>query len=68
MDIPTWIPVPENIYNFYQKAAKHIANQTTEQIMADALSAYAAILSKDIRKDRQATICEGSPEVYTDSE
>ena len=62
MDIPANIHVPDYIYNFYQNAAKNIANQTPEQTMADALSAYAAILSKDIMKARQADIedaCSG---------
>ena len=56
MDIPATIQVPEYVYRFYQSAAKNIANQTTEQLMADALSAYASILSDSVMKYRQKSI------------
>lgn len=56
MDIPTKIPVPDYVYRFYQNAAKGISGQTTEKIMADALAAYAALLSDEILKIREASL------------
>lgn len=53
MDIMVKITVPNYIYRFYQQASQHVANCTTEEIMADALSAYAGLLSDEISKERQ---------------
>lgn len=56
MDIPAKINVPDYVYRFYSHAADNIAGCTTEQLMADALSAYAALLNEDVMKDRNAAI------------
>lgn len=56
MDISAKIKVPDYVYRFYQQAADNIAGRSTEQIMADALTAYAALLNEDVMKDRNAAI------------
>lgn len=45
MNVLANIRVPEQVYRFYQKASRHVANASAEDIMADALSAYARLLS-----------------------
>jgi len=52
MDVMVKITVPNYIYRFYREASRHVANRSTEEIMADALSAYAGLLSKDISRER----------------
>lgn len=52
MDILVKLTVPNYIYRFYREASQHVANCTTEDIMADALSAYAGLLSEEISKER----------------
>ena len=39
------ITIPDEVYRFYENASKFIANHTPEQIMADALTAYAGLLN-----------------------
>lgn len=56
MDMPITIKVPDYVYQFYRQAAENIADRNTEQIMADALSAYAALLNEDMMKARNAAI------------
>lgn len=53
MDVIVKITVPQSIYRFYSQASRHVANCTAEEIMADALSAYAGLLSRDIAKARE---------------
>ena len=52
MNIMVKITVPNYVYRFYQQASQHVANCTTEEIMADALSAYAGLLSDEVSKER----------------
>lgn len=54
MDILVKLTVPNYIYRFYEEASRHVANCTTEAIMADALSAYAGLLSEEISKERES--------------
>lgn len=56
MDIHAQINIPEYVYNFYRDAARSIAGKTTEQIIADALTAYAAMLSKDVMTIRNHSV------------
>lgn len=56
MDIPVKLTVPNFVYDFYQAAAKHVADCSAEKIMADALSAYAGLLSEDIAKEREDSL------------
>ncbi len=50
MDIIARITVPDYIYHFYADASHCIRGYTPEDVMADALIAYAAMLSDDIAK------------------
>lgn len=53
MDIMVKLTIPGYIYQFYEQASRHIANGSAEQIMSDALSAYAGMLSIDIAKQQE---------------
>ena len=53
MNIMVKVTVPQYVYRFYKQAAQHIANSSTEQLMSDALSAYAGLLSKEVAKERK---------------
>ena len=55
MDIMVKVTVPQYVYRFYMQASQHIANSSTEELMADALSAYAGLLSEDVAKERKKT-------------
>ena len=48
MDVLVKLTVPNCVFQFYQQAASHIAEGSPEQIMSDALSAYAGMLSRDV--------------------
>ena len=52
MDVMVRVKVPKYIYQFYENASAHVANCSAEDIMADALSAYAGLLSEDISRTR----------------
>lgn len=54
MDVLIKLTVPNYIYRFYRDASQHIAGCSTEKVMADALSAYAGLLSQDIAKERSS--------------
>ena len=51
MDVLVRLTVPNYIYRFYRDASLYIADSSPETIMADALSAYAVMLSEDIAKE-----------------
>lgn len=59
MDVLIKLTVPNFIYRFYKDASRHIAGSTPESVMADALSAYAGLLSSDIAKARNEKSEEG---------
>lgn len=50
MDIPAKITVPDYIYRFYADASRCISGRTAEDVMADALTAYAGLLSREIAR------------------
>ncbi len=52
MDITVKLTVPNYIYRFYRNSSLHISGSSPERVMADALSAYAGLLSEDIAKQR----------------
>lgn len=52
MDVLIKLTVPNYIYRFYEDASRHVAGGTAEDVMADALSAYASLLNKDVNKKR----------------
>ena len=48
MDVLIKLTIPGYIYRFYHNASLHVADSSPEQLMSDALSAYAGLLSADI--------------------
>lgn len=59
MDIIARITMPDYIYRFYADASHCIQGHTPEDVMADALAAYAAMLSSQIA---------GIPKMISDAE
>ena len=53
MDVLVKLTVPNCVFQFYRQAASHIAEGSPEQIMSDALSAYAGMLSQDVSAQLQ---------------
>ena len=53
MDIITNIAIPYEVYLFYQKVADQMENCCTEDILVDALTRYAAMVSDEIRKNKE---------------
>ena len=52
MDVLIKLTVPNYIYRFYKDASQHIAGSSTEELMADALCAYAGLLDKEVARER----------------
>lgn len=61
MEIAAKITVPDYIYRFYADASRCIHGRTPEDVMADALTAYAGMLSDEIAR-RKTNVPE--PEVF----
>ena len=55
MEIPATLSIPDYIYSFYADASRCIRGRTPEDVMADALTAYAGMLSADIAKKAAPT-------------
>jgi len=55
MDILIKLTVPNYIYRFYHDASQHVAGSSAEDLMADALCAYAGLLNKDVGKQLKET-------------
>lgn len=53
MNITVKINLPDYIYRFYKNASTCVAGSSPEQLMADALSGYAGMLSKEVAKERE---------------
>lgn len=51
MDIMVCITLPRSIYDFYHRASAFVADSSPEQIMADALTAYAGMLTQDLPQE-----------------
>lgn len=47
MDIMVKLALSQTVYNFYHRASAFVADSSPEQIMADALTAYAGMLTQD---------------------
>ena len=47
------IVLPDYIYRFYAEASHCIRGRTPEDVMADALTAYAGMLSRDIARQTE---------------
>ena len=48
MDMLIKLTVPNYIYRFYRDASQHVAGSSAEDIMADALCAYAGLLNEEV--------------------
>ena len=53
MEVTVRVSIPDHIYRFYRNASRCVAECSPEKLMADALSAYAGMLSKDIAKENE---------------
>lgn len=58
MDVIIKLTVPNAIYRFYQDASCHIADSSPEKIMADALCAYAGLLSREMAETQKKALFE----------
>ena len=50
MDIIVKLALPDHIYRFYRNSAQYICGSSAETVMADALAAYAGLLSPEIAR------------------
>lgn len=64
MDVLIKLTVPNYVYRFYRDASCHIAGSSTEDVMSDALSAYAGLLSDDIAKEREQTLPDKMADLF----
>lgn len=48
MDVLVKVTLPGDIYRFYVGASTHIAGSSPEDILSDALTAYARLLKPDL--------------------
>ena len=62
MDILTKITVPNYIYRFYEQTSQHVAGYSAGDLMADALSAYAGLISEEVAKKREDIMFESAKE------
>ena len=53
MDKLVKLTVPDYVYRFYADASKHVFDCTAEDLMADALAAYAGLLSEAVAKEHR---------------
>ena len=51
MKIVTNIAIPYEVYCFYLKVSMNMVDCTTEDVMVDALTRYAAMISEEIMKN-----------------
>lgn len=58
MDKLVKLTIPNYIYRFYADASAHVFDYSAEELMADALSAYAGLLSDTVSKERERQIPE----------
>lgn len=62
MDMLIRLTIPNYIYRFYHSASQHVADSSAEDIMADALCAYAGLINHDIAKRLNQAFCESEQE------
>lgn len=53
MDVIIKLTVPNYIYRFYKDASQHVADSSAEEIMSDALCAYAGLLNEEISRQQR---------------
>ena len=61
MKIATNLAIPYDVYRFYLKVAKHMENCTPEDVIVDALTRYAAMISAEITQ-------KSKKQVHTDNQ
>ena len=54
MKIVTNLAIPNEVYLFYLKIANNMENCTAEDVMADALTRYAADISQEILQNHSS--------------
>jgi len=62
MDKLVKITVPNYVYRFYADASTHVLDSSAEDLMADALSAYAGLLSERVSRQRETLLRESENE------
>lgn len=55
MKIVTHLDIPYDVYRFYLKVAEHTEQHTAEEVMVDALTRYAAMVSEEILSQKDIT-------------
>ena len=55
MEILTNLTIPFDVYRFYLKIANNMENCTPEDIIVDALTRYAAIVSTEVLLQKENT-------------
>ena len=63
MDMLIKITVPSYIYRFYNDASRHVAGSSAEEIMSDALCAYAGMLNEEVAKQLKETSALSDPKI-----
>ena len=63
MDMLIKITVPSYIYRFYRDASQHVAGSSAEEIMSDALCAYAGLLNEDVAKQLKEASALSDPKI-----
>jgi len=58
MDMLIKLTVPNYIYRFYHDASLHVAGSSPEDIMADALCAYAGLLNDEVGRQLRETFSQ----------
>ena len=58
MDVYIRLTVPNYIYRFYHDASLHVAGSSAEDIMSDALCAYAGLLNEEISRQQKQQLTE----------
>ena len=56
MKIATNLAIPYDVYLFYLKVAEHMENCTTEDVIVDALTRYAAMISAEITQKSKTQV------------
>lgn len=68
MDVMIKLTIPNYIFRFYQDASRHVADSSPEHLMADALCAYAGLLSEPVAQIQKSLLpteesSDGYPEI-----
>lgn len=53
MDVLVKVTLPGDIYRFYARASAHISGSSPEELLSDALTAYARLLSPRLQPSKE---------------